>query len=130
MIGRGAAFGDIDNDGDVDIVVTNNGGRAMLLLNQNDRLNHWVQVRLEQTSGNRFAFGAAVGVERAGLPTLWRRVGTDGSYLSASDSRVHFGLGSTPVIAGIVVQWPDGQRERWTGVAGNRLVTLRRGTGR
>jgi hypothetical protein len=129
-ISRGAAFGDIDNDGDVDIVVTNNNGPVRLLLNQAATPSHWLQVRLDQRPGNRFGIGAWIGVERAGQPTLWRRVRTDGSYLSASDVRVHVGLGSSSAVTAIVVQWPDGQRERWTSVAGDRLLTLRRGTGR
>jgi len=128
-IGRGAAFGDVDNDGDVDIVVTNNNGPVRLLLNQAAPRNHWLQVRLDERPGNRFGIGALVGVERGGRPTSWRRVRTDGSYLSASDTRVHFGLGATPSIDAVVVQWPDGQRERWTGIGGDRLVTLRRGSG-
>jgi hypothetical protein len=61
---------------------------------------------------------------------LWRRVKTDGSYLSASDARVHFGLGPSTSFDAVVVQWPDGKQERWSGLAGDRLVTLRRGTGR
>jgi len=73
--------------------------------------------------------GGWIGVERTGRPTLWRRVRTDGSYLSASDVRVHFGLGASPAVTAVVVQWPDGRRERWTDVAGDRLVTLRRGSG-
>jgi hypothetical protein len=129
-IGRGAAFGDIDNDGDVDIVVTNNNGPVRLLLNQAGSRSHWLQVRLDQQPGNRFAIGGWIGVERTGRPTLWRRVRTDGSYLSASDVRVHFGLGVSPAVTAVVVQWPDGRRERWTDVAGDRQVTLRRGTGR
>ena len=128
-IGRGAAFGDIDNDGDVDIVVTNNNGPVRLLLNQIGARNHWLQIRLEQGPGNRFGIGSWVGVERAGRPTLWRRVRTDGSYLSASDVRLHFGLGPSPDVGAAVVQWPDGERERWTAIRGDRLVTLRRGTG-
>jgi hypothetical protein len=128
-ISRGAAFGDIDNDGDVDIVFTNNGGPARLLINQIGSRNHWLQVRLDQRPGNRFGVGAWIGVERDGRPTLWRRVRTDGSYLSASDVRAHFGLGSSTATKGIVVQWPDGARERWTNVGADRLVTLRRGTG-
>jgi hypothetical protein len=128
-VGRGAAFGDIDNDGDVDIVVTNNGGPVRLLLNQIGAQNHWLQVRLDQRPNNRFGIGAWIGVERAGRPTLWRRVRTDGSYLSASDVRVHFGLGPSPAVSALVVQWPDGQRERWTDIRGDRLVMLRRGTG-
>jgi enediyne biosynthesis protein E4 len=129
-IGRAAAFGDVDNDGDVDIVVTNNNGPARLLINQASVGRHWLQVRAEQTSGNRFGIGAWVGVERPGAPTRWRRVRTDGSYLSASDSRLHFGLGSSATISGVIVNWPDGSQERWTDVRADRLVTLRRGSGK
>ena len=129
-IGRGAAFGDIDNDGDVDVVVTNNGGAANLLLNQaveSKSANHWIEISLRQPAGNRFAMGAWVGIERAGQPTLWRRVRTDGSYLSASDVRVHFGLGASPAITAVIVQWPDGQRERRTsGFAADKAVTITR----
>ena len=134
-IGRGAAFGDIDNDGDVDVVVTNNGGPVRLLLNQSDRKNHWLEISARQDGVNRFAFGAWIGVElaepdqRDPRPTIWRRVRTDGSYLSASDVRVHVGLGASAAVAGVIVQWPDGQRERFTGVAVDRVVTLRRGSG-
>ena len=127
----------------LDVVVTNNGGPVRLLLNQSDRKNHWLEISARQDRGNRFGFGAWIGVElaepdprtprpddqRVPRPTLWRRVRTDGSYLSASDTRVHFGLGTSSSIAAVVVQWPDGQRERWTGVAVDRLVTLQRGTG-
>ena len=127
-VGRGAAFGDIDNDGDVDIVVTNNGGPARLLLNQGVKGNHWLQIRLEQPSPNRFALGALVGVERSGQPTIWRRVRTDGSYLSASDPRVHVGLGASSAVQSVIVQWPDGPRERWTDISADRLVTLKRGS--
>jgi hypothetical protein len=128
-IGRAAAFGDVDNDGDVDIAVTSNGGPVRLLLNQNSTPHHWLQVRLSQGPGNRLGFGAWIGVERAGRPTLWRRVRTDGSYLSASDTRVHFGLGAADAIDSMVVQWPDGERERWTRIAADRGITLRRGSG-
>ena len=129
-IGRGAAFGDIDNDGDIDIVYTTNGGPARLLLNQGAPANHWLTLSVRQPSTNRFAIGAWVGLERAGQPTLWRRVRTDGSYLSASDVRVHFGLGAaSPPSPSIVVQWPDGQRDRWTEVAVDRVVTITRGAG-
>jgi hypothetical protein len=125
-IGRAAAFGDVDNDGDVDILVTNNAGPVRLLINQLSRDARSLQVRLEQPSGNRLAIGAWVGVERPGRKTLWRRVKTDGSYLSASDPRLHFGLAGSEPVAAIDVQWPDGTRERFAGVAG-RQVTLKRG---
>jgi hypothetical protein len=129
-IGRGAAFGDIDNDGDIDIVVTNNNGPVRLLLNQAGSQNHRLDVRVTEAPGNRFGVGAWIGVERAGRPTLWRRVRSDGSYLSASDLRVHFGLGPSPAIDAVVVQWPDGPRERWTSIAADKAVTLGRGTGK
>ncbi len=128
-IGRGAAFGDIDNDGDVDVLVTTNGGPAALLVNEASAANHWIQIRHGQRLGNRFAFGAWIGVERRGKATAWRRVKTDGSYLSASDSRVHVGLGATAAIDGVVVQWPDGQRERFTVRDADRAVALQRGSG-
>jgi enediyne biosynthesis protein E4 len=129
-ISRGAAFGDVDNDGDVDILVTTNGGPVRLLLNQGAARNHWLQVSLEQSPANRFAIGARVGLERSGAPTIWRRVHTDGSYLSASDVRVQFGLGANTSISAIAVQWPDGASERWAPEGIDRRLTLRRGTGR
>ncbi|HVH72778.1 MAG TPA: CRTAC1 family protein, partial [Candidatus Dormibacteraeota bacterium] len=93
-VSRGAAFGDINNDGAVDIVVTNNNGPVRLLLNQSRSLNrnHWLLVRLEAVQGNGFAIGATVEVRQRGQ-TLLRRAHTDSSYLSANDVRVHFGLG-------------------------------------
>ena len=141
-VNRAAAFGDVDNDGDVDVLVTTNNGPARLLLNRADpsssasSRNHWLQIRLEQPDRNRFAFGARVGIERAGRPTLWRRVRTDGSYLSASDHRLHIGLGTSPAIDAVIVEWPNtvagsapanALRERWTNVNVDRAITLRRG---
>ena len=93
-VGRGAAFGDIDNDGDIDIVVTNANGPARLLLNRIGSRNHWLEVLLQGVHTNRDAYGALVLLHRKGGSNLRRRVGTDGSYLSASDPRVHFGLGT------------------------------------
>jgi enediyne biosynthesis protein E4 len=125
-VSRGAAFGDLDDDGDVDAVVAINGGPVRLLLNETPRGRHWLRVRLTAPAGNRHGIGAWVGVERAGRPTLWRRVRTDGSYLSASDPRVHVGLGETTAIDAVVVQWPDGTKTRHTGVAPDRTLTLER----
>jgi enediyne biosynthesis protein E4 len=130
-VSRGAAFGDIDNDGAMDIVVTNNNGRVRLLLNQNHSLNHnhWLMVRLEANHGNRFGIGATVELQQRGRK-LVRRVHTDSSYLSASDVRVHFGLGANANIDSLIVRWPDGQREAWDKIRADQIFTVRQGTGR
>ena len=129
-VSRGAAFGDLDNDGDLDIVVSNNNGPARLLRNETGSRRHWLQVRLQGVKGNRDGIGARVSVIREGSPPLWRRVHTDGSYLVASDPRVHFGLGDTAAPATVLVEWPDGSKEKWPKVGLNALVTLRQGEGR
>jgi len=134
-LGRGAAFGDLDNDGDTDIVFSNSGGPLRLLLNTRGTRHHALRVRLDQGRRNRWAVGAWVGVERAGQPTMWRRVRTDGSYLSGSDPRLLFGLGASPAVETILVQWPDGVWERWTPAVrgeappGVREIMLVRGSG-
>ena len=127
---RGAAFGDLNNDGRVDIVVANNNGPLRLLLNEAATKNHWLMVQLEGVQSNRMGLGSRVGVLRDGHPTLWRRAHTDGSYLSASDHRVHFGLGPRAAIRGVVVRWPTGNAEVWESIPVDRIVTLREGTGR
>ncbi len=129
-VSRGAAFGDIDNDGDIDIVVTNNNGPARLWLNQAGSRSPSLQIRLEGVRSNRQGLGARAGVVRRGKPTLWRRAQTDGSYLSASDSRIHFGSVDASEVSEIIVEWPGGDRETWAvQVAGKKFVTLRQGSG-
>jgi hypothetical protein len=128
-VSRGAAFGDIDNDGDVDILVTNNNGPVRLLLNEMGNEKHWLSVRLEGTESNRDGAGARVALLRTGKPPLWRRAHTDGSYLSASDIRVHFGLGDDTGIEAVGVEWPGGRRELWRGVRADRQLELKEGTG-
>lgn len=129
-VSRGAAFGDVDNDGDVDIVVTNNNGPVRLLLNETQSKAKWLGVKLEGVEDNRMGLGARVGVLLQEGRTLWRRCHTDSSYLSASDARVFFGLGGARKVNGVVVVWPNGTRERWDGVPLQRLTALRQGTGR
>lgn len=129
-VSRGAAFGDINNDGAVDIVVANNNGPARLLLNQARSLNHnhWLLVRLEAATGNRFALGTRVEVRQRGRK-LFRRVHTDSSYLSANDVRVHFGLGEDASIENLIVYWPNGEAEEWGRIPVDRIITIRQGTG-
>jgi hypothetical protein len=127
-VGRGAAFGDIDNDGGIDIVISNNNGPARLLLNQTAPRGHWLEVRLQGVKCNRDGIGARVAVLMKGQKPLWGRAHTDGSYLSASDVRVHFGLGQNTE-AQVLVEWPDDVKEVWSGIRTDSIVTLREGTG-
>ena len=128
-VSRAAAFGDIDNDGAMDILVANNNGPVRLLRNQIGRRRHWLTVKLEAEKLNRFAIGARVTVIRGGSDPLVGRVHTDSGYLSANDVRVHFGLGDQPEIEAVQVTWPDGSKERFENVRCDRIVTLRQGSG-
>jgi hypothetical protein len=134
-VGRGAAFGDIDNDGDIDIVVSNCNGPARLLRNQIGNRKHWLMVRLVAASANRDAMGALVALQRRGKPPVWRHVSTDGSYLSSNDLRLHFGLGDEADLRSappesLLVVWPSGRKESWKDIRPDCLMTLLQGTGR
>ena len=134
-VGRGAAFGDVDNDGDVDVLVGNNTGPIRLLINAVGNHHHWLGLRLVGAIGDaasvqsRDMVGARVAVVRAGMPTQWRRVHTDGSYASASDPRVVFGLGESTESLQVRVVWPNGQVEVWSDVEIDRYATLTQGQG-
>ena len=129
-VSRGAAFGDVDNDGDTDVVVANDSGPVRLLINNVGNNKHWVGVRVVGRHPRGDTIGARVGVMRANAPTLWRRARVDGSYASANDPRVLFGLGDTSKIDEVRVEWPDGTAEEWTNVPVDRYTTLKAGEGR
>jgi enediyne biosynthesis protein E4 len=128
-VGRGAAFGDLDDDGDVDVVVVNNGGPAEVLLNQVGNRRHWLGLRLLTGKPGRDALGARVELRRPGQPSLWRRARADGSYASSNDPRVLFGLGDRAAPGEVVVHWPSGRVESWKAVPVDAYTTLREGTG-
>ena len=122
-VGRGMAIGDIDNDGRMDAVVTTNGGRAHLLLNRTVTSNHWITLRLTGHRSNRDGIGAVAKlVTREG--TQWATVTTSSGYLSASDPRVHFGMGSSAVATNIEIRWPSGVIQTLTDVKGDRQVQV------
>jgi len=127
-VGRGAAFGDYDDDGRVDVVISTVNGRAVLLRNESPPSNHWLTVKLVGRRGNRDAIGARVKV-RAGVRTLTREVHGGGSYLSQSDLRVHFGLGSVAPVPSLEVRWPGGAVERFSEVAADQILTIEEGEG-
>jgi len=135
-VGRGAAFGDIDNDGDEDVLVANNNGQPRLLVNNIGNQNHWIGLRLvgagqgTATSPARDMLGARVGIVRDGGPTLWRRVRSDGSYASANDPRVLVGLGQSTSVSRVRVIWPSGKTEEWSSIAVDRYTTLTEGGGK
>ena len=128
-VGRGAAFGDIDNDGDTDILIANNSEPAKLFLNQVGNQNHWLGLRLVDQKAGRDMLGAVVQIAVTKNRVLRRRARTDGSYLSANDPRVLLGLGSATSVDSLLVQWPDGSVEEWKGPPVDRYTTLKQGTG-
>ena len=128
-VSRGAGFGDIDNDGDTDVVVTNAAGPVRLLVNGIGNRNHWIGLRLVGAGGARDMVGARVAVTRSDGATLWRRARVDGSYASASDPRVLVGLGPSAAPPRVRVLWPGGRIEEWSDVPVDRYTTLTEGTG-
>jgi hypothetical protein len=125
IVGRGLAIGDYDNDGRMDLLVVDSEGAPLLLHNQTRTSNHWLLCRLVGRQSNRDAIGATVTAEAEGKKLL-RRCATDGSYLSASDRRVHFGLGKA-TSATLTVRWPDGSKSIYSQVPADRVVTLQQG---
>lgn len=136
-IGRGAAWGDYDNDGDSDILITSNrgdpdagrrpdDGRACLLRNEGGNRANWLRLRLEGVASNRNAYGARVRVRAGGL-AVTHTVRCASSYLSQCDRRPLFGLGAARRVEGIEIQWPAGQVQTLGGVEANQSLLIREG---
>jgi hypothetical protein len=128
MVARGAAYGDYDNDGDPDLLITANNGPARLLRNDGS-LNHRLRVTLVGTSSNRDAIGARVRVLPDQGSPMVRMVKTGSSYLSQSELPLTFGLGSSTRVTAIEVTWPNGKTERVAGTPGDQALTIQEGRG-
>lgn len=121
---RGAAFGDIDNDGDVDVLVMNMNEPPSLLRNDYAGGNGWITVQLEGTESNRSAIGATVVVTSGGMKQA-RAVTSQSSYYSHDDFRLHFGLGTRQYADEIAILWPNGRTQKLSNVVGRRVVTIK-----
>jgi hypothetical protein len=122
-VGRGMAIGDIDNDGRIDAVVSTNGGPAHVLLNRTVTDNHWITLHLTGHKSNRDGIGALVKLTTA-QGSQWVTLTTSSGYLSASDPRVHFGMGPSAVADSIEIRWPSGIVQTLTNVKGDRQVQV------
>jgi hypothetical protein len=129
VVGRGAAYGDYDNDGDLDLLLTTNNGPAHLLRNEGGNRNSALRVRTVGTRSNRDGIGAKVTVELPDGTKLWRTVHSGSSYCSQSELTLTFGLGSHARVRSVEVAWPSGQVDRLTDVAGRQVVTVEEGKG-
>lgn len=122
-LGRGLATGDIDNDGRVDVVVATNDGPLHILRNETPSSNHWLTLNLVGYKSNRDAIGADVKVQTA-QGAQFATVTTAGSYLSSSDKRVHFGLGSDSVAQTVEIHWPSGIVQQLKNVKGDQILRV------
>jgi enediyne biosynthesis protein E4 len=129
LVARGSAYGDYDNDGDLDLLVTQNGESALLFRNDGGNANHYLRVRTQGVRSNKDGIGARVIVTLPDGRRLWRLVHTGSSYCSQSELPLTFGLGSHPRVRALEVSWPSGQIDRLTDVPANQVVTVREGQG-
>jgi hypothetical protein len=125
---RGAAFGDVNNDGNVDVVVYSVGAPPSLFINQTQNANHRVLFRLIGAKSNRAAIGARMTVFTSGMTQI-DEVRGGGSYLSSNDQRLHFGLGSDSAMKKLEIQWPSGLKEELRNVPGDAIYTIVEGKG-
>jgi hypothetical protein len=122
-VGRGLATGDIDNDGRMDAVVSENNGPLHILMNRTVTANHWINIKLVGHKSNRDGIGAVIRIETS-KGSQWQTATTSSSYLSASDRRVHFGLGPDATISTMEIHWPSGTLQVLHNVAGDRNMTV------
>jgi hypothetical protein len=129
IVARGAAYGDFDNDGDLDVLVSTNNGPARLFRNDGGNQSRFLRVKTIGTTSNRDGIGAKVTVALANGLKPWRLVHTGSSYCSQSDTALTFGLGAQQRAESIEVVWPSGQVDRLGPITANQVVFVREGRG-
>lgn len=122
-VGRGACFGDMDNDGDLDVFIVNLNDRPVLLRNDKGNSNNWILIRLVGTSSNRDGIGAKLKI-KAGNTVQFIEKKNAGGYLSQNDPRVHVGLDDNPLIEQIEISWPSGKLQTLNNVEANQILTI------
>jgi hypothetical protein len=128
IVARGAAYADIDHDGDLDILISTNHGPAYLFRNDGGNRNKWLSVRLVGTKSNRDGIGAVVRIESAS-GKQWSAVHSGGSYCSQSDLALTFGLGKDTAVTALEIEWPSGTKQRLANIAADQFVTVEEGKG-
>jgi enediyne biosynthesis protein E4 len=126
VVARGAAYGDFDHDGDLDVLMSTNGGPARLFRNDGGNRNHWLQLKLTGVESNRSALGAVVRIESAsGAQT--QTVHSGSSYCSQSDLGLTFGLGKDEIVKQVDILWPSGRKDRLVNLKTNQRLPIREG---
>jgi hypothetical protein len=129
IVARGAAYGDFDNDGDLDLLIATNNGAARLLRNDGGNQNNLLRIKTVGTASNRDGIGARITLKISNQQKLWSVVKTGSSYASQSQLPLTFGLGKAEKVASVEVAWPSGRVDNLQDVMANQAITIQEGKG-